>query len=333
MTKIKLTHILKFVWVQITRIFSHKSSLFYFLSLLLAFSLGSNLFLFFQNKQLVQKLYQLEEESTFKRIDEIITEPGFDGEISLEEYRIGTDPESVISRIFHAFYDEVEKMNPVCNSTSGRPSLIIVYQNDKPYYALSASKLSVELENHETALVFFDKILTLFESNLYNVSSKRKVEVKFLNTSSDTTISRVDISHPEKNIVCSVELVIGGGDGSNKTTKSLGKTVEISCAKLDEENISYISMQKEIISDLSLGNDSGLMVTSYTKQYAMVRNSTDTCMILKKTTTGWIILDSQSCHDPSWNSTVDPLTTVLNRDYGIPAEDAEILASYRLYRL
>lgn len=92
------------------------------------------------------------------------------------------------------------------------------------------------------------------------------------------------------------------------------------------ENVNYISLQKALIKDLVLTADNNLFVNSYTENYAMISNS-GTCMILKKSDGVWTVLDSSGCSDPSWNAREGSLSTVLRRDYGIPPEDAEVLAN------
>lgn len=240
-----------------------------------------------------------------------------------DEDRIGTDPKSeVIPRLFKIFQQEDVKMDPfpciyqdICRTE--------VYQDGQFFWALNATRLNLYLQTNEEATQYYDRIASIFTKNSYILQPETRNKLQI----DGTKARRMDIIHPEKEIACNATLLtIEGEPGSSGRTELGYPIIQLSCVNLDERNVNYISLQKALIKDLVLTADNNLFVNSYTENYAMISNS-GTCMILKKSDGVWTVLDSSGCSDPSWNAREGSLSTVLRRDYGIPPEDAEVLAN------
>jgi len=241
----------------------------------------------------------------------------------LDESRIGTEPDQVIPRIYRLFQQDDITMDPyACRySTYGYCYTQILYEN-KLYEARNPSELLLYLATNEEATKYYDRLLHIFEKNLYVIQPETANELK----KDGTRYRRSDITHPQKNIICSLELTAVEGDPD----PYLGRTIlpypflRLACSKLDEDTMQYIAMQKAIVKDLNLDEDNQLVVKAFTDRYALINDLND-CMLTQKSNSKWAILESTSCQDPVWGRGSDSLATSFQKKYGIPFEDAQVL--------
>ncbi|MBP9781259.1 hypothetical protein KBC89_01240 [Candidatus Woesebacteria bacterium] len=241
----------------------------------------------------------------------------------LDESRIGTDPDQVIPRIYRLFQQDGITMDPyACRySTYGYCYTQILYE-EKLYEARNPSELLLYLATNEEATKYYDRLLSIFLKNLYVIQPETANELN----QDGTRYRRSDITHPQNDIICGVELTAVESDPD----PYLGRSnfpypfIRITCSKLNEDTMQYIAMQKAIAVDLDLAADTQLVVKSFTDRYALINDLND-CMLIQKSNSKWVILESTSCQDPVWGRGSDSLATSFQKKYGIPFEDAEIL--------
>lgn len=241
----------------------------------------------------------------------------------LDESRIGTEPEQVIPRIYRLFQQDDITMDPyACRySMYGYCYTQILYES-KFYETRNFSELLLYLSSNEEGTEYYDRLLSIFRKNLYNVQPETTNELK----KDGTRYRRSDITHPQKDIVCSVELTAIESDPD----PFLGRTIlpypfiRLTCSKLDEDTMQYITVQKAIVADLNLAEDNQLVVKAFTDRYALISDAND-CMLLKRTNSKWLVIESTSCQDPVWGRGSDSLAATFQKKYGIPFEEAQVL--------